>query len=41
MHSLTGVRATAMVAPDVRQVAYFDTVFDRSNPSHFVTPQPA
>ena len=39
--SLTGIRATAMVAPDARQFACFDTVFDRSNPSLFVKPQPA
>ncbi len=40
-HNLNGIRAMAMMAPDVRQVACFDTAFQHSNPSHFVTPQPA
>ena len=31
-HNLNGIRAIAMVAPDVRQVACFDTAFHRSNP---------
>ena len=31
-HNLNGIRAIAMVAPDVRQVACFDTAFHRTNP---------
>ena len=31
-HNLNGIRAIATVAPDVRQVACFDTAFHRSNP---------
>ena len=31
-HNLNGIRAITMVAPDVRQVACFDTAFHRTNP---------